>query len=136
MAVMMIILAYGLQLGALLFFPTLLYICLQMYKGKKTAGTAALLCAAVIFIAAAWLAFHPICSCPAELEPYLTENRWQNILSVTPPIYNAHLPFFPLKVTVEHADENALHWCTNWFPAGTTRTGITPDGYHSVHGLR
>ena len=25
---------------------------------------------------------------------------------------------------------------TDWFPAGTTRTGITPDGYDPVHGLK
>ena len=70
-----------------------------------------------------------------KLKPYLTEDRWQDILSVTPPIYNPHLPFFSWQVTVERADESELYWRTDWFPIGTTRTGVTPDGYDPVHGL-
>ena len=136
MTVLVTVFAYGLQLGALLFLPALLFFCLRSYVQKKTAVMASLLCAVLIIAAAAWLAFHPIRRCPEELKPYLTEDRWQDILSVTPPVFNAHLPFFPWKVTVEQADENALYWRTDWFPAGTTRTGVTPDGYDPVHGLK
>ena len=96
---------------------------------------AALLCATVIFVGAVWLAFHPIRSCPEELEPYLTEERWQEILSVTPPIWNWNLPFFPAVITIERATEDLLYWKVDWFPAGTTRMGVTPDGYDPVHGL-
>jgi len=135
MTVIMTIWAYGLQLGTLLLLPALLFFCLRLYARKKTAVMASLLCAVLIIAAAAWLAFHPICNCPEDLQPFMSEERWQDILSVTPPIYNAHLPFFPWKVTVEHANENELYWRTNWFPAGTTRTGVTPDGYDPVHGL-
>lgn len=135
MAVIVTVLAYALQLAALLFLPALLYLCLRTHTGKKAADMAALLCATVIFVGAVWLAFHPIRSCPKELESYMTEDRWQDILSVTPPIYNAHLPFFPCRIVVERADESELYWRTDWFPAGTTRMGITPDGYDPVHGL-
>ena len=135
MTVLVTVFAYGLQLGALLFLPALLFFCLRSYVQKKTAVMASLLCALLIIAAATWLAFHPIRSCPEALKPYLTEDRWQDILSATPPIYNPHLPFFPWKVTVEHADENVLYWRTDWFPIGTTRTGVTPDGYDPVHGL-
>ena len=136
MAVIVTIFAYGLQLGALLFLPALLFFCLRSYVRKKTAVISSLLCAVLIVAAAAWFAHHPIRSCPEELKSYLTEDRWQDILSVTPPLYNAYLPFFPWKVTVERADERELYWRTEWFPAGTTRTGVTPDGYNPVHGLK
>ena len=136
MAVIVTIFAYGLQLGALLFLPALLFFCLRSYVQKKTAVMASLLCALLIIAAAARLAFHPIRSCPKALKPYLTEDRWQDILSATPPIYNPHLPFFPWRVAVECADESELYWRTDWFPAGTTRTGVTPDGYDPVHGLK
>ena len=100
MTVLVTVLAYALQLGALLALPALLYVCLCLHRSKKAAGIAALICAAVIFAGAAWLAFHPIRSCPEELQPYMTEARWQDILSVTPPLYHAQLPFFPWRVTV------------------------------------
>lgn len=136
MAVIVTVLAYTLQLAALLFLPALLYVCLCLHRSKKAAGIAALICAAVIFAGVAWLAFHPVRCCPTELKPYLTEDRWQDILSVTPPVYSIHLPFFPWRVAVEQADENVLYWRTDWFPAGTTRTGVTPDGYDPVHSLK
>ena len=136
MAVNVTVLAYTLQLAALLFLPALLFFCLLSYTKKKTAAMAALLCAVLIISAAVWLAFHPIRSCPEKLKLYLTENRWQDILSVTPPVYSIHLPFFPWRVAVEQADENVLYWRTDWFPAGTTRTGVTPDGYDPVHSLK
>ena len=135
MAVIVTVLAYALQLAALLFLPALLYLCLRTHTGKKAADMAALLCATVIFVGAVWLAFHPIRSCPKELEPYLTEERWQEILSVTPPIWNWNLPFFPAVITIERATEDLLYWKVDWFPAGTTRMGVTPDGYDPVHGL-
>ena len=135
MEIFVSIIAWLFLLGALLALPALLYVCLGLRRSKKTAGVAALLCAAVIFFGAACLAFHPVRCCPAELEPYLTEERWQEILSVTPPIFNTHLPFFPWRVAVERADESELYWRTDWFPAGTTRMGVTPDGYDPVHGL-
>ena len=97
---------------------------------------AALLCVILIFAGAAWVAHHPFRCCPEELEPYMSETRWQDILSVTGPIYSRHLPFFPWRITVERADEEELYWRVDWFPAGTTRTGVTPDGYDPVHGLR
>ena len=136
MTVLVTVFAYGLQLGALLFLPALLLFCLRSYVQKKTAVMASLLCAILIIATAAWLAFHPIRSCSEALKLYLTEDRWQDILSATPPIYNPHLPFFPWQVTVERADESELYWRTDWFPAGTTRTGVTPDGYDPVHGLK
>ena len=136
MTAIVTVLAYGLQLSALLFLPALLFFCLQSYVRKKTAVMVSLLCALLIIAATAWLAFHPFRSCPAELEDYMTEDRWQDILSVTPPIFNAHLPLFPWQVTVERTDENELYWRTDWFPMGTTRTGVTPDGYDPVHGLK
>lgn len=130
------IIAWSFLLGALLLLPALLFFCLRLQARKKTACLASLLCAVVIIVGAAWLAFHPIRRCPKELEPYMTEDRWQEILSVTGPIYSRHLPFFPWRVTVERADAAELYWKVNWFPAGTTRTGITADGYDPVHGLR
>ena len=136
MTVLVTVFAYGLQLGALLFLPALLLFCLRSYVQKKTAVMASLLCAILIIVTAAWLAFHPIRSCSEALKLYLTEDRWQDILSATPPIYNPHLPFFPWRVAVECADESELYWRTDWFPAGTTRTGVTPDGYDPVHGLK
>ena len=136
MTVLVTVFAYGLQLGALLFLPALLLFCLRSYVQKKTAVMASLLCAILIIATAAWLAFHPIRSCSEALKLYLTEDRWQDILSATPPIYNPHLPFFPWRVAVECADESELYWRTDWFPAGTTRTGVTPDGYDPVHGLK
>ena len=135
MTVLVTVLAYGLQLGALLFLPALLFFCLRSYVRKRTALVASLLCTAVIFAGAAWVAFHPIRSCPKELEPYMTEARWQDVLSVTPPLYSRYLPFFSAVITVEKADEEGLYWKVNWFPVGTTRTGVTPDGYDPVHGL-
>ena len=135
MAVIVTVLAYALQLAALLALPALLYVCLGLRRSKKTAGVAALLCVAVIFFGAAWLAFHPVCSCPRPLKPYLTEERWQEILSATPPIWNWNLPFFPAVITIERATEDLLYWKVDWFPAGTTRMGVTPDGYDPVHGL-
>ena len=136
MAVIVTLFAYGLQLGMLLFLPALLFGCLRRHKSGKAALLVSLLCALVIFTLAAWVAHHPIRSCPEELAAYLTEDRWQDILSVTPPVFNAHLPFFPWRVTVERTDENELYWRTDWFPVGTTRTGVTPDGYDPVHGLQ
>ena len=136
MEIFVSLIAWLFLLAALLALPALLYVCLGLRRSKKAAGVAALLCAAVIFAGAACLAFHPIRRCPRPLKPYLTEERWQDILSVTPPVYNVHLPFFPWRVTVECADESLLYWKVDWFPAGTTRTGITPDGYDPVHGLR
>lgn len=136
MEIFVSLIAWLFLLAALLLLPALLYVCLGLRRSKKTAGVAALLCAAVIFFGAAWLAFHPIRCCPKALKPYMTEERWQDILSVTPPLYSTRLPFFPWRVTVERADESELYWRTDWFPAGTTRTGVTPDGYDPVHGLR
>lgn len=126
--------AWPLQLGALLLLPGLLFVLLR--KRKPTAAAVALLCAVLIFAGAAWLAFHPIRCCPEELEPYMTEARWQDILSVTPPIYNRRIPFFPAVITVERATTDELYWKVDWFLAGTTRTGITPDGYDLVHSLK
>lgn len=136
MTVILTVLAYGLLLGALLILPALLFFCLRLYVRKKAAVITSLLCAVVIFAGCAWLAFHPICRCSQELRPYMSEERWQDILSVTPPVFNPRLPFFPWRVTVERADESELYWRTDWFPTGTTRTGVTPDGYDPVHGLR
>ena len=136
MTVLITFFAYTVQLCALCFLPFLLFFCLRLQARKKTARLASLLCAVVIIVGAAWLAFHPIRRCPEELEPYMTEDRWQEILVVTGPIYSRHLPFFPWRVTVERADAAELYWKVNWFPAGTTRTGITADGYDPVHGLR
>lgn len=136
MTLVLTIFAYAAQLCALAFLPALLFFCLRLGARKKTALLAALLCAVVIFTGAAWLAFHPIRSCPAELEPYMTEQRWQDILSATPPVYSPRLPFFPVRITVELATEDRLYWSVNWFPYGTSRTGLTPDGYDLVHGLQ
>lgn len=135
MEIFVSIIAWLFLLGALLALPSLLYVCLCLHRSKKAAGMAALLCAAVIFAGAACLAFHPVRCCPEELEPYLTEERWQEILSATPPIWNWNLPFFPAVITIERATEDLLYWKVDWFPAGTTRMGVTPDGYDPVHGL-
>ena len=76
MEIFVSIIAWLFLLAALLLLPALLYVCLCLHRSKKTAGVAALLCAAVIFFGAAWLAFHPVRYCPAELKPYMTEERW------------------------------------------------------------
>ena len=136
MAVLITLLAYLLQLGALFFLPALLFFCLRLCVQKMTALIAALLCAALIFTGTVWLSFHPIRRCPDELEPYMTEARWQDILSVTPPIYSRSIPFFPLVITIEQATEDTLLWRVNWFLVGVSRTGITPDGYTSIHALK
>lgn len=135
MTVLVTILVYGLQLGALLFFPTLLFFCLRSCVRKRTALLASLLCAALLIAAASWLAFHPIRGCPEELKPYMTEARWQDALSATPPVWNWNLPFFPAVITIEQATADTLYWRVSWFPLGTSRTGLTPDGYDLVHGI-
>ena len=135
MAVVVTILAYGLQLGALLLLPALLFFCLRLRAGQKAALLASLLCAALIFVGAAWLAFHPIRSCPEELQPYMPEARWQDILSVTPPVWNRNIPFFPAVITIEQATADTLFWRVSWFPFGTSRTCLTPDGYDLIHGI-
>ena len=56
MTVLVTVLAYGLQLGALLFLPALLFFCLRSYVRKRTAVMASLLCTLLIIAAAAWLA--------------------------------------------------------------------------------
>ena len=136
MAVVVTVFAYALQLGALMVLPTLLFFCLRLRTRKWTAACAALLLALCCFVCAAWLAFHPIRTCPEELRPYMTESRWQDILSVTPPVYDRRLPMIPVQIIVEQADGTELRWRTRWFPAGITRTGLTPDGYDAVHGLQ
>ena len=136
MTVLITFFAYTVQLCALCFLPFLLFFCLRLRARKKTAFLISLLCAAVILAGAIWLAFHPIRSCPEELERYMTEQRWQDILSVTVPVYSRRFPFFPVGISVEQATDEILYWRVNWFPFGTSRTGLTPDGYDSVHGLQ
>ena len=136
MTVLITFFAYGVQLCALCFLPFLLFFCLRLRARKKTALLISLLCAVVIFAGAIWLAFHPIRSCPEELECYMTEQRWPDILSVTGPVYSRRFPFFPAVISVEHATDEILYWRVDWFPFGTSRTGLTPDGYDSVHGLQ
>ena len=136
MAVVVTVFAYALQLGALLVLPTLLFFCLRLRTRKWTAACAALLLALCCFVCAAWLAFHPIRTCPEELRPYMTESRWQDILSVTGPVYSRRFPFFPIGISVEQATDEILYWRVDWFPFGTSRTGLTPDGYDPVHGLQ
>lgn len=133
MEILLSIVAWALQLGALLFLPALLFLLLR--KRRKAAVATALLCAVVVFGSAVWIAFHPIRSCPAELEPYLSEDRWQEVRSVTPPIYSRNIPFFPVVITVERADAEELYWKVDWFPVGTTHTGLTPDGYEQVQNI-
>ena len=77
MTVLITFFAYAVQLCALCFLPFLLFFCLWLRARKKTAFLISLLCAAVILAGAIWLAFHPICSCPEELERYMTEQRWK-----------------------------------------------------------
>ncbi|MBR5536838.1 MAG: hypothetical protein IKU58_02940 [Clostridia bacterium] len=136
MTAVLTVFAYALQFGALLLLPTLLFFCLKLRTGKQTAALASLLLSVLLIMGAAWLAFHPIRTCPEELRPYMTESRWQDILSVTPPVYDGRLPVIPVQITVEWADDTDLRWRTRWFPAGTTRTGLSPDGYYTVHGLQ
>ena len=132
---MFVILGWMMLLGALLFLPALLFAGLRARKQKRIAWITFLLCAVVMFAGAAWLAFHPICRCSEELRPYMTEDRWQEILSVTGPIYNEYIPFFPAVITVERADETELFWRVDWFPVGISRKGLTQDGYTLVHGI-
>jgi len=72
MAVIVTIFAYGLQLGALLLLPALLFGCLRRHKNGKAALLISLLCTVVIFSLWAWVAHHPVRSCPEELEFYMT----------------------------------------------------------------
>ena len=130
-----VMLGWIMLLGALLLLPALLFVGFWMCKQQKTACIASLLCAVAMVACAAWLAFYPICRCPEELQMHMTEARWQEILSVTGPVYNEHLPFFPAVITVERADETELFWRVDWFPVGTSRKGLTQDGYTSVHGI-
>lgn len=130
-----VVLGWVMLLGALLLLPVLLFAAFCVRKQKRAAWVTSLLCAVVLFAAAAWLAFHPICRCPEELQPYMTEERWQEIRSATGPVYNEHIPFFPAVITVKQADETELFWRVDWFPVGTSRKGLTPDGYTSVHGI-
>ena len=118
-------------LGILLALPALLFVLLRRYR--KSAIIVSLLCALFLFCAAAWVAQHPFRRCPETLEVYMTEDRWQDILSVTRP-HNIQ-PVFPWRITVERADETDLYWRVDWFPGGTSRTGLTPDGYDPVHGI-
>lgn len=130
-----VFLGWIMLLGALLILPALLFAGFWMRNQRKTACIASLLLAVVLVACAAWLAFHPIRHCPAELQLYMNEARWQEILSVTGPVYSEHLPFFPAVIVVERADETELFWRVDWFPAGTSRKGLTRDGYTSVHGI-
>ena len=49
MEIIVSLIAWLFLLAALLLLPALLYVCLGLRRSKKTAGVAALLCAAVIF---------------------------------------------------------------------------------------
>ena len=124
---------WAVRLGSLLFFPAMLWFLLRE-KNRKAAAAAALFFALLLFAGSYVLAFYPIRRCPEDLQPYLTEDRWQEMLSVSSmSVWES--PVTPAVITVEKATEDTVYWRVDWFPVGTTRTGLTPDGYDAVHGF-
>ena len=121
------------RLGLLLFFPAMFWFLLRE-KNQKAATAAALLFALLLFAGSYVLAFRPIRSCPEDLQPYMTENRWQDMLSIALG-WTWESPLTPAVITVEKATEDTIYWRVDWFPLGTTRTGLTSDGYDPVHGF-
>lgn len=130
MEVIIVILAYGIQIGAILLIAAGLafLFCLGRTEGKRY-----LVCLGLAFVLVcgilAYLAFNPIVICPDEYKADFTEEMRKDVMA-SGLIYSSKIPLIRMMVIVTGIRDGTVYYSEYYFVSGRIGMSVGSDGYN------
>ena len=130
MEIILVILAYGIQIGMILLIAAGLafLFCLGRTEGKRY-----LVCLGLAFVLVcgvlAYLAFHPIVICPDEYKADFTEEMRQKV-TASGLIYSVKIPLIRTMVVVTGIRDGTIYYSEYYFVSGRIGMSYGSDGYN------
>ena len=130
MEIIVVILAYSIQIGAILTIAAGLafVFCLGKTEGKRyfvCLGLALVLVCGTL----AYLMFNPIVICPDEYKAEFTDEM-REAVSASGRIYSANIPLIRTIVTVSGIRDGTVYYSKYYFISGRIGMSVGSDGYN------
>ena len=130
------VLMYAVLAAALLLIAAVISLCVpKARKSKKTFCRILLLCLVLETVSLFLLSRRPILICPEEYREQISEDEKQQIIGFNAGLYSGRIPFVPLCIVVENADEDEILVRTRYFPFGHTEMAVNDDGPDPRRGI-
>ncbi len=130
MEVIIVILAYGIQIGAILLIAAGLAF---LFCFGRTEGKRYLVCLGLAFVLVCGvllsLAFHPIVICPEEYKAEFTEEMRKDV-TASGRIYSAKIPLIRTIVVVTGIHDGTVYYSQYYFVSGRIGMSVGSDGYN------
>ncbi len=113
-------------------------VLLPVERRKPNFRSMLVLCLLLVFGGLALLFYHPIVSCPPELQDRFTPEMREEAMAINQGFYSAQVPLFAAKITVDDIRENGEVQVTvlYLFPGSTKEMAFGgPDGYDPIRPL-
>ena len=130
MEIIVVILAYSIQIGAILTIAAGLafVFCLGRTESKRyliCLGLALVLVCGIL----AYLMFHPIVICPEEYQAEFTEEMRYNV-TASGKIYSEKIPLIRTIVVVTGIHDGTVYYTEYYFVSGRIGMSVGSDGYN------
>ncbi len=122
-------------LAAVIGLPAIFIIWAFAKNKSPLTKSIAVLTIAAVLVGTVITAVRPAVWCPPELRARLTEEDFRKIRALGSGLYSNRLPLIPICVCVDSADGKTVLTTTFYYPFGTVKEQIGPDGYSTVKGL-